>query len=89
MLNDDGRQFFVDAWFDWNANGSFEVSELLRFGSAGTGRSVLGVGTNVISVTVPANAAIGETYARFRLSEDSNLGPNGDASSGEVEDFAC
>lgn len=85
--NENGRQFFVDAWFDWNANGVFEVGEASRFGSAGTGRSVLGVGTNVISVNVPANAAVGETYARFRLSEVSTLGPNGDALSGEVEDI--
>jgi hypothetical protein len=41
----------------------------------------------VFNVLVPASAAIGETYARFRLSEDSLLGPNGDASSGEVEDI--
>ncbi len=85
--NEDGRVFYVDAWFDWNANGLFESGEVLRFGSVGTGRSVLGVGTNVIAVNVPANASVGEIYARFRLSEDSNLGPNGSAPSGEVEDI--
>ena len=41
----------------------------------------------MISVSVPPNAEVGETYARFRLSQDGNLGPNGDASSGEVEDL--
>ena len=88
VYNEDGRQFYVDAWFDWNANGLFEVSESIRFGSVGTGRSILGVGTNVISVNVPPSASTGEIYARFRLSEDgSNLGPTGDASSGEVEDL--
>jgi hypothetical protein len=87
VLNEDGRQFFVDAWFDWDADGIFEVSEAVRFGSAGTGRPLLGVGTNVISVAVPFNAVVGETYARFRLSEQFNLGPSGDATSGEVEDI--
>ncbi|MFK8111489.1 MAG: GEVED domain-containing protein [Rubripirellula sp.] len=87
--NENGRDFFVDAWFDWNANGIFEVGEAARFASVAglPGRSVLGVGTNVISVNVPASAAIGETYARFRLSESSTLGPTGDALSGEVEDI--
>ena len=83
---DAGRTFYVDAWFDWDADGQFESGEQLRFGSADTGRSVLGIGTNVVSVNVPASAASGETYARFRLSESPNLGPVGDATSGEVED---
>ena len=38
--NNTGRPFYVDAWFDWNDNGLFEVSESMRFGSAGTGRSL-------------------------------------------------
>ena len=82
----EGRTFYVDAWFDWDADGQFETSEQLRFGSEGTGRSVLAVGTNNISVNVPAFAADGETYARFRLSESDSTGPTGDATSGEVED---
>ncbi len=85
--NEDGRQIYLDAWFDWNANGVFEVSESRRFGSAGTGRPFVGTGTNVISVTVPSDATLGAIYARFRLSEQINLGPIGDASSGEVEDI--
>ncbi len=88
ITNTNNRTFFLDAWFDWNGNGQFGTDEVLRFGSAGTGRPLLGTGNgNVISVMVPASAATGEIYARFRLSEDSNLGPNGDASSGEVEDI--
>jgi hypothetical protein len=98
--NENNLPFYVDAWFDWNGNGAFEVDESRRFGSSGTGRSLLSTGTNVISVTVPSTAALGEIYARFRLSEvgsgTSNLGPNGDAvrdiasgalSRGEVEDI--
>jgi hypothetical protein len=85
--NLDLRRFYLDAWFDWNDNGVFEAGEVRRFGSAGTGLSQLANGVNVISVAVPSNAILGEIYARFRLSEQANLGATGDASSGEVEDL--
>lgn len=86
ILNTNNRTFFLDAWFDWDGDGQFE--DVRRFGSAGTGRPLLANGDgNVFSVLVPSTATPGEKYARFRLSEDSNLGPNGDASSGEVEDL--
>ena len=90
------REFFVDAWFDWNANGVFEVSEAIRFGSPGSGRSnLIFEGTNIVSISVPSSAVLGETFARFRLSEafDASgnllpgLSPVGDAPSGEVEDI--
>jgi hypothetical protein len=87
IYNVDGRDFYLDAWFDWDADGVFEESEAYRFGSAGTGRSQLNVGANVISVLVPADAALTEIYARFRLSEQNQLGPTGVAGSGEVEDI--
>ncbi|MGB7327296.1 MAG: GEVED domain-containing protein [Rubripirellula sp.] len=81
-------QFFLDAWFDWNDNGVFELSEVQRFGSVGTGRSVVGNGVNNLLINVPASAAVGEIYARFRLSEQDNLGSTGDAATGEVEDYS-
>ncbi|QDT02610.1 Dockerin type I repeat protein [Rubripirellula lacrimiformis] len=80
--------FYLDAWFDWNDNGVFEISEVQRFGSVGTGRSVVGVGVNNLSIDVPAGASVGEIYARFRLSDQDNLGSTGDASAGEVEDYS-
>ncbi len=94
--NPSGRAFYVDAWFDWNGNGSFEASEAVRYGSAGTGRVPLSAGSNVVSVNVPASAVVGEIYARFRLSEardiDGNLLPTvlatGSGGAGEVEDYA-
>ncbi|MDF1840830.1 MAG: dockerin type I domain-containing protein [Rubripirellula sp.] len=99
VFNQDGRPFSVDAWFDWNGNGVFGdlTNEVRRFSSlasfsdpdpidpndpAGPERNV-----NVVSIRVPAAAATGEIFARFRLSEEGNLGPNGDADSGEVEDI--
>ena len=94
--NPELRDFYLDAWFDWNANGVFEATESLRFGSIGTiGRPIILLGdgttpngTGTILVNVPFNAVVGETFARFRLSqEEDNLGPTGDAPSGEVEDI--
>ncbi len=85
--NPDNRVFFVDAWFDWNADGVFDSDEVVRYGAPGTGRIPLQSGANVVAVNVPADAATEEIYARFRLSEDSDLGPLGNADSGEVEDI--
>ncbi|MDM4016262.1 GEVED domain-containing protein [Roseiconus lacunae] len=80
---------YVDAWFDWNQNGQFEVNERYRFGTAGTGLTpeLFNNTTTSVLIDVPASALSGSTYARFRLSEQSTLGPNGDATSGEVEDY--
>jgi len=87
LSNPGGHLFYLDAWFDWDADGLFEANEVVRAGSIGTGRLVVGDGdSNTLVVDVPASAVLGETYARFRLSESPTTGPSGDASSGEVED---
>ncbi|MCC9599649.1 GEVED domain-containing protein [Stieleria sp. JC731] len=94
VRNDDAgtstdQPVYVDAWFDWNQNGQFEASERYRFGTAGTNRgpALVDNTTTTKLIDVPASALSGSTYARFRISENSNLGPNGDAASGEVEDY--
>ena len=86
ITNGSGDPFFLDAWFDWNANGVFEESESLRFGSDDPTRPVVATGTNTILVNVPSTAIAGDSYARFRLSRQANLGATGDASVGEVQD---
>ena len=45
------------------------------------------LGTNTISFDVPETAVLGITYARFRLSTEGGLNPNGAADDGEVEDY--
>ena len=95
--NPDGREFFVDAWFDWNADGVFAESERIGFasvGSAGGGRGALSAGTNNVLVNVPANTPTGEIYARFRLTDSPFPNPLGLAAladgtvlSGEIEDY--
>ena len=93
---DSGSPFYVDAWFDWNANGRFENTEVSRFRSdvmvpdpvnPGAVIPQLRVGDNTVRVSVPSDAAIGNSYARFRLSDNPTLGSTGDASVGEVEDY--
>lgn len=71
----------LDAWVDWNNDGDF----------ADTGERVtkdLSVqgGENVIYVQTPANAVIGATTSRFRISTTGNLSVGGLALGGEVED---
>jgi hypothetical protein len=87
----DNRPFYVDAWIDWDRDGAFETNEVTRFRSAnaaGATLPIIGSGVNTVSINVPAGVTNGQTFARFRLSEVSGLGPNGDADSGEVEDIS-
>lgn len=79
------RPAIVDAWIDFNGNGTFESSEKLpQF----QGRIVSGV-INTVNFSVPSTAKTGTPVAaRVRLNSATNLGPTGDADSGEVEDYA-
>ena len=73
----------VNAWLDFNINGDW--------GDAGehiiTAQPVI-AGTNTFNITVPANAGLGLSFARFRLSSDRALSYTGEAPEGEVEDYA-
>ena len=75
----------LNAWIDWNGNGVFDAGEALTVG--GSSDINVTAGTNNISVTVPADAVAGVTYARFRLSSNGGLSPTGYAPDGEVEDY--
>jgi len=96
-VNADSRPFYVDAWIDWNQNGVFEPGEVTRFKSpnAPGAYPIVGRGTTTVSIPVPAGTQVGTTWARFRLSEPllvapgvyRQLGPTGEAESGEVEDI--
>ena len=83
------KPVYLDAWFDWNQNGVFEVAERHRYGTLGTGLTqVFNNATTIVQIQVPPSAVPGQTYARFRLSESPFTGPTGNATSGEVEDYA-
>ncbi len=72
----------LDAWIDFNRDGDWDDS----------GEQILlGVnvvaGENVLSLSVPANASVGDTGIRLRLSSAGGLAPTGAAADGEVEDY--
>jgi hypothetical protein len=72
----------LDAWFDWNRDGDWNDAGEQVF----TNQSVV-AGNNTLSVTTPAGASVGASFARFRLSTAGGLAPTGAALDGEVEDY--
>ncbi len=89
VTNEDNRDFYLDAWFDWDRSGTFDADEVSRYGSVSApGIIPISAGDTTIGISIPSDSEIGEIYSRFRLSEVADLGPNGDAASGEVEDWA-
>ncbi len=73
---------YLNAWFDWDANGSWGGP----FEHVIVNQSV-STGVHTFDITVPANAAPGFTFARFRLTSQSGLSFAGPAPDGEVEDY--
>jgi LruC domain-containing protein len=73
----------LNAWFDWNGDGDFNDG-----GEQNIVNLPLTAGFNNIVLRVPANAQIGNSWSRFRFSQQRDLGYSGGSSSGEVEDHA-
>lgn len=73
---------FLNAWIDFNRNGSWADSGDQIFTAVG-----LVPGTNTLVFAVPAGAESGATFARFRYSRQSVLSFDGPAEDGEVEDY--
>lgn len=71
----------LNAWIDFNRDGVFDTSEQVAVDETPTGNTV------TINSTVPFSAVAGDTYARFRYSSATGLGPNDAAPDGEVEDY--
>jgi len=46
-------------------------------------------GSNEVAIAIPADATIGDTFARFRISSEGGLAYYGFAVDGEVEDYAA
>jgi uncharacterized repeat protein (TIGR01451 family) len=72
----------LSAWFDWNADGDWN-----DVGEQTVSDQLLAAGTNTVTVSVPANATVGLSHARFRLATATGLAATGAASDGEVEDY--
>lgn len=74
----------LDAWLDFNANGSWA-----NVGEKIFDRQTLVPGDNALSFDIPATAVPGRTFARFRLSREGGYGFIGyNSDGGEVEDYA-
>ncbi|MDI6447573.1 GEVED domain-containing protein [Anaerobaca lacustris] len=69
----------VQGWIDFNADKTWQAGEQVFNG-------FLPDGIHVLSVDVPQNAAVGQAFARFRISTHGSLDPGGPAANGEVED---
>jgi len=72
----------LDAWIDFDGDGSWDGQSEQVADS-----EYIVEGDNVIAFDVPSWAISGTTYARFRLSTAGNLGVDGAAADGEVEDY--
>ncbi|MEE8452836.1 MAG: GEVED domain-containing protein, partial [Thermoguttaceae bacterium] len=73
---------FLDAWIDYNGDGDWNDPGEQIFTS-----EPLVDGDNTLTWTMPDNIFIGDSYARFRISEAGGQFPAGLASAGEVEDY--
>ena len=71
----------LQAWIDYDGSGTWDPLEAIAVDMPVTN------GINKLYPTVPAWAIPGQTFARFRLSTASGLGPTGPAPDGEVEDY--
>lgn len=72
----------LSAWIDWNQDGDFaDIGEKIINDSS------VNAGDNVYSISVPAVAVGGRTWARFRVSTTPGLDYFSGAGDGEVEDY--
>lgn len=72
----------LQAWIDWAGDGSFAQA-----GDQVLVDATVVAGVNTFDIAVPTAAAVGTTFARFRISNQPGLDALGLADSGEVEDY--
>jgi uncharacterized repeat protein (TIGR01451 family) len=83
FLNSGGDPCQLNAWIDFNGNGSWADAGEQIF----TNQPLSAGANNGLPYDVPAGAVIGTTYSRFRCSTTASLLPTGEAPDGEVEDY--
>lgn len=76
---------YLNVWIDWNNNGSLNDSGEQVASNLTVANGTLNA-TRTITVTVPANAVIGDVGMRVRLTSVTTPGPDGVDGFGEVED---
>ena len=81
-VNGAGASSRLYAWIDFNQDGFFgQEGEIIVSARA------VSDGDHAIRFAIPPTSPSGSTYARFRLSNSSSLGPGGSTTDGEVEDY--
>jgi hypothetical protein len=75
-----GDEGFLSVWLDLQGDGTFDPQDLVF-------QDRIGGGDNEIEIDVPAGASAGETYMRFRFSDEIVVSPVGAGGFGEVEDY--
>ncbi len=84
-VTDDGTAGQLNAWIDWNHNGSWsDAGEQIAANVPAP--AVNGTQTITLNIAVPIDADAGLTMARFRLDSGGSLLATGPAADGEVED---
>ncbi|TWT80067.1 Dockerin type I repeat protein [Planctomycetes bacterium CA13] len=85
LTNNSGSLAYLQAFMDFDGDGTFSgAGEHFLVDSLVT--SQVGSQTRSVNVDVPANAELGDTFVRFRLSQTPGLGVGGFSETGEVED---
>lgn len=81
---EDETDYFLDAWFDWNQDEDWNDE-----GEHVITADPLTDGENAFEVSVPSDAVLGDTFARFRMSDEEGegVGVTGLEDTGEVEDY--
>ena len=72
----------LDGWIDYNRDGDFDDANEQVFNSLDRA-----VGTSIQTINIPTGIAVGNSYARFRCSTSGGLGPVGEVTGGEVENY--
>jgi uncharacterized repeat protein (TIGR01451 family) len=85
-----GAGGYLQGWIDWNQNGVFDAAEQVasdvQDGAAGDADATVNSQIK-LTVSVPNNAVIGQSFARFRWSTTSHLNATDPSDNGEVEDY--
>lgn len=87
VMNSTGSVAYLSAWIDINGDGDWtDAGE--KFLNDVVINSAANLQNIVRELTLPTTAVVGNTYARFRLSQTRSVGITGYADGGEVEDYA-
>lgn len=72
---------YLQGWIDFDRDGEFDADEQIFTDQ------VVSAGVQTLAITLPNWADEGSTWARFRVSDETNVPFNGGVASGEVEDY--